>query len=116
MQAITRSVLYVSLTREHPAEIFMRRTAGLLCVGLIFAYIYFASASVFHAVMQRTAEGMIESERTELAHFEKEYFALGKRVDQGAASDLGLIKAQNKHFVTRAAHVGVAAAQGTGDF
>jgi len=94
----------------------MRRASGIVCIGLIFAYIYFASASVFHAVMQRTAEGLIEGERTELAHLEKEYFALGKRVDQRVALDFGLIKVQNKHFVNRSAHVGVATPKGTGDF
>lgn len=116
MQAITKSVLYVSLTREHPAEVLMRRTAGFVCVALIFAYIYFASASVFHAVMQRTAEGLIEGERTELAHLEKEYFSLSKRVDQRMAFDFGLTTAEEKHFVNRTAVVGVATAKNTRDF
>lgn len=88
----------------------VRRGGIILCGALIIAYIYFASASVFHAIMQRTAEGNIETARTELATLEKNYFSLSKHVDQNAAAGLNLVKASQKSFAERSVHVGVVSA------
>jgi|SRR3989344_795320 len=108
MSALTQSVIYISLTREHPAEILVRRAGTIFCGALVIAYIYLASTSVFYAVLQRTAEGDIESARTELSQLEKNYFALSRNVDKNAATGLSLVKVSNKTFAERSVHVGVA--------
>jgi hypothetical protein len=107
MKAVTQSVVYMGLSREHVGEVLLRRFAIATCILLTFIYIYFASASVFHAVVQKTTDGQIEESRTELAQLEREFFILSKKVDLKIASNLGLIRAQNKQFITRTVHVGL---------
>ncbi|MBI2048352.1 MAG: hypothetical protein HYT30_00270 [Parcubacteria group bacterium] len=105
---LTQSVIYVSLTREHPAEFYARRGMIFACTALLMVYVYFASASVFHAVAARSVASVSENERTELAHLEKEYFTLSKNIDMRRAGEFGLVKASDKHFVSRTVHVGLA--------
>lgn len=105
---ISNSVLYMSLTREHHAEILARRSALIMCVALTFAYIYFASASVFNAVLERTAEKNTESARTELAALGKQYYALSANVTASEGESMGLIKSSGAQFAQRTVHVSVA--------
>jgi len=114
MKAVTQSVVYIGLSREHVGEILLRRGAIALCVLLTFSYIYFASASVFHAVVQKTTEGQVEEAHTELAQLEREYFILSEQVDLKTASGLGLVRAQDKQFITRAVRVGQVTITGNG--
>lgn len=93
--------------REHPAEIVVRRGLVLMTVAFLLCYAYLAGASVFHAVVQRSAGTQAEHVKTTLAGLEREYFVLSKSVDPSLGSSIGLSRAASKSFVERAVLVGL---------
>ena len=97
-----------AFVREHPSEIFVRRSAIILSIVFMLCYAYLASAAVYHAVVQRSAEVQSEHLKTELSRLEREYFTLGKAVDPTGSSAIGLSKVVNKSFVERAVLIGQA--------
>jgi len=107
--AVSQSVIKVSFTREGTNEVFLRRTLFILCGMLVVAYVYLASASVFHAIQERSAERSIEEKRTQLAKLEQAYFLLSRQVTLDTAGAYGLSKVGEKHFVNQDILVGSAA-------
>lgn len=93
--------MYMSFTREQASEVILRRIALITCAALVVIYAYLASASVFHAITERSMGNMIDEKRTGLARLEQEYFLLSKHITPDSASFLGLTKVRDKYFVSR---------------
>ena len=88
-----------SLTIEHPTE---QRIFRILCAilgVLLFAYLYFVSASILNIMADREAEASLARVQSAIASLEHEYFALSESVDQGIAASLGLTELENTHYV-----------------
>jgi hypothetical protein len=102
---ISQSLMHMSFTREQKNEVFLRHTALVLCALFAFIYIYLASMSVFHAIVERSVVNSIEEKRSQLAALEHDYFLLSKQINPDAAARVGLQKAENRHFVSRSVRV-----------
>ncbi len=108
MDISIRSINVAVLTREHSAEVFVRRGAMLMCMSLLLCYAYLAGISVFHAVVQRSAEVRSEEVRTTLAELEREHFTLNNSVEASEGFAIGLGRVAEKSFVERTIVVGQA--------
>lgn len=75
--------------------------AGACLVGLVFAYMYFLSASVIHVVIRKEASQDIRSLQTEIATLEAEYIAAQHAVSADIASLQGFVETPNKIFLDR---------------
>jgi hypothetical protein len=88
-----------SLTVEHPVEQLIFRTLCAILGLLVFAYLYFVSASILNIMAGREAEASLAQVQSAIASLEQQYFSLDESVDQSIASSLGLTPIAGTQYV-----------------
>ncbi|RJR13667.1 hypothetical protein C4585_01695 [Candidatus Parcubacteria bacterium] len=97
-----------SLAVEHPMERLLFRFLAAVLVGLIFAYVYFVSASVLNVVARKEALSNIASLGSSVALLERDYYAATAAITPSTGENLGLTPISNTRYVHRPGAVGAA--------
>jgi len=89
-------------------ERLLFRFLAAVLVGLIFAYVYFVSASVLNVVARKEALSNIASLGSSVALLERDYYAATAAITPSTGENLGLTPISNTRYVHRPGAVGAA--------
>lgn len=96
----------VSLSLEHPRERMILQVFGIALAVLIFAYLYFVTASVLNVMARREALAQINDIQSRVGSLEQRYFALAQSAGPEDASALGLSPVEKTEYVYRPGNAG----------
>jgi F420-0:gamma-glutamyl ligase-like protein len=103
----------VSLAREHALEPLARQVLLAILGVLIFAYLYFVAASIFHIMARKEASADTSRMQSAIAQMESEYFALSHALEPESGAKIGLAPVSGTDYVYRPGNAASAAARET---
>jgi len=74
---------------------------GLLCIGLLAAYMYFLSMSVVHVVLRKEVHQDTRALESEIAMLEAQYIEVQHQVSERIAQAEHLAETSDKIFIER---------------
>jgi len=99
------------LTQEHPLENKAIHALAFMLLLAIFSYFYFVGASILNVVARKEALAKSAQLTTDIAKYEKDYFAISQSLTPEYGTQLGLSPVSKTAYVYRPTSLGQAQMQ-----